>query len=411
MVKFDNIEFKKARDLILEKITPTSKTLFVDIQNLLGKVTADDIKTIKPLPAYNNSAMDGYGYKVSDSTKELTIKDTIFAGEVKDITLNDNECVKIMTGAFVPDSVEVIAPFEACEVNGNKVKVPNLKKGSNIRLEGEEVQKDEVLIKKGMKLKPSHIALLASQGIMMAKVYKPLDIAVIASGNELKEPWEEASKYDIYNSNSFGIKSFLEKYGFGSDYIGKIPDNLDEIINYIKNLSSYDVIISSGGASKGEADFIKEALLANGYEIIFHGINQKPGKPVLIAKNSHTTFIALPGNPLATMINLFTLTIPILFKMQGKKRYHHDFIYAKMSDELKFKGNRSEIVLGNLSDGVFHPTRKNKYGAGMLTPLVESNSIAIFCEGVSEVKKDEIIKVIPFDLVSSAKSSDNVNSL
>lgn len=167
-----------------------------------------------------------------------------------------------MTGAKVPLLVDTIVPFENCEdIDENSVKIPdNLKKGANLRFKGEELKEGEIILKKGEEINSSSIAILASQGVMVVEVYKKISIAILSTGDELKEPWENADEEEIYNCNSYALISQLKERNFSATYCGVIPDDLDKSIEFIKNLENYDVIITSGGISMGEADFVGEAF-------------------------------------------------------------------------------------------------------------------------------------------------------
>jgi len=244
---------------------------------------------------------------------------------------------------------------------------------------------------------------------MGVNVYRPLSIAVVATGDELKEPWESANEDEIYNSNASAIISLLEKYGFEGTYTGSIPDNLEESIEFIAQLKSYDVIITTGGISMGDADFLEEAFVANSLEILFHGIDVKPGRPTMIGTIDNTFVMAMPGNPLTAMINIFLLSVPILSKMQGKTAHHHDFVYAKNTKSFKARAGRANVVLGHMEEGKFTVTRNNKYGSGMMMPIVESNALVVLNESISVVEEETLLKVILFDALPSVKESKSIN--
>jgi molybdopterin molybdotransferase len=149
----------------------------------------------------------------------------------------------------------------------------------------------------------------------------------------------------------------------------------------------------------GDADFLEEAFVTNGLEVLFHGVNVKPGRPTMMGKmgESGETFVmAMPGNPMTTLLNIFLLSIPILRKLQGNSNPGHPVIQAPISQALRFKPSRTNLVLGQMREGVFHVTRDNKIGSGMLTPLMESNAVAVFGEGLGEVAEGERVEVILF---------------
>ena len=314
----DKISFSDALELCLKNVKPINTTENIFINEALNRVLAEDIIAKRDAPVFTNSAMDGFAFKHSNIKKLKVIK-TIYAGDkYEDFEIKEDECVRIMTGAKVPSTLDTVIPIEKCEeVNKDYIVIADIKKGANIRVKGEEIKKGEVLIKKGEIITPNIIAMLASQGIVNIAVYRKLKIAILSTGNELKEPWEEAGDDEIYNTNSYAIAAILKKFGFNFDIIGVIPDSLEKTIEYIKELKTYDVIITSGGISFGDADFLYEAYIKNGLKALFHGIMVKPGRPTMAGIMDNTFVFAMPGNPLSAYINTFCLIIPTLKKLNG----------------------------------------------------------------------------------------------
>lgn len=405
------LDFEIAVQKALENSTVTKKTQKVHIDNLLGRVIAEDVVCIKNLPSFNNSAMDGFAVKASDAGKTLRVKKVIFAGESFEACLEENECYKIMTGAKVPEDADTIIPIEdVVSFEDDIVKIKEeVKKGSSLRLKGEEKTLGEVIFKKGEVITSSKIAVLASQGLTELEVFANLSIAVLSTGNELKEPWEEANEDEIYNCNSYALISFLKEKGFDAKYCGLVPDNLEESISFVRDLSSYDVIITTGGISMGDADFIGKAFLENGLETIFHGVNIKPGRPIMMGKMKDSFVMCLPGNPLTALVNMHLFAMPVLNKIQGSNLIYHDVSLAKNKKEFKTKLGRVNVVLGTCEKGEYAVTRENKYGSGMITVLDESNSIVVTNESVSSIKEDEFVKVIKFNCSYLEEQADIFN--
>lgn len=396
------LDFNEAVDKSLELVTNTTLTEIVSLWDAMNRVLSKEIVCIKNLPAFNNSAMDGFAVKFEDAGKTLTINKTIFAGDYGDAvkeSLNSGECYKIMTGAKVPSDADTIIPIEHCfDVTNESVRIPeNIKEGSNLRLKGEEQQQGNVMFEAGEVLNSSHIILLASQGIMTVEVYKKLSIIIVSTGNELKEPWQISNDEEIYNCNSFGLIALLKQIGFDASYGGVIPDNLESSVSFIKSLKKYDVIITTGGISMGEADFVGEAFLKNGLEVIFHGVNVKPGRPIMMGSLDKTAVMCLPGNPLTAMINMHLFALPVLNKLQGSEYIYHDVVKATNQKEFKTKSGRVNLVLGNLIQGDFTVTRNNKYGSGMITALYESNSILVTDNNTSTIDTKQEVFVVKFD--------------
>ena len=411
MKKLNYLTFVDAYDVALKAVLIQKSTQKMLVPSALNAVLAADVIVQKNLPSFDNSAMDGFAFKYEDKGKTLTIAASIFAGESPESLLSSGMCYKIMTGAKVPNDADTIVPIEDCiDVSQQRVTIPHdIKKHNAFRFKGEEQTVGNTLFKKGELLTPGHIALLASQGMMGISVYRPLSIAVVATGDELKEPWELASEDEIYNSNASAILALLKKYGFVGTYVGAIPDHLGESIAFISELKSYDVIITTGGISMGDADFLEEAFLRNGLDILFHGIDVKPGRSTMMGTIDNTFVMAMPGNPLTAMMNVFLLALPILFKMQGKTAYHHDFVYAKNAKRFTARAGRVNVVLGHIEEGEFTVTRNNRYGSGMMTPIVESNALVVLSDTISVVEEETLLKVILFDTLPSVQENRTMN--
>lgn len=400
--KLNFLDFDEAFNKSLELANKNSTVEIIPISEALGRVISKDIICKKSLPSFDNSAMDGFAIKFSDAGKTLKINKVIFAGDKGDKvkeSLGENECYKIMTGAKVPSDADTIIPIENCfDVTNESVTIPeNIKKGANLRLKGEEQKEGNTLFTKAEEITSSHITLLASQGIVMLEVYKKISIAILSTGNEIKEPWENTDEEEIYNCNSYALISQLKEKGFESTYCGVVPDSLEESKDYISNLKSYDVIITTGGISMGDADFVGEAFLQNGLETAFHGVNIKPGRPIMMGKMDKSIVICLPGNPLTAMVNIYLFVIPMLKKLQGGKEYYPDISKATNAKEFKTKSGRVNIILGTIKDAQFCVTRDNKYGSGMITALCESNSILVTKESSSFINKNQEVRVIEFN--------------
>lgn len=400
--KLNYLDFEKAQEKSLNLVNQTAYKEIIPLNEAIGRVLSKDVICVKNLPAFNNSAMDGFAIKFSDAGKTLSINKVIFAGDKGakvEPSLKENECYKIMTGAKVPFDADTIIPIENCfDVTQNSVRIPlEIKKGANLRLKGEEQKEGDVILKKGEKITSSFITLLASQGLVMVEVYKKISIAILSTGNEIKEPWEQVDDEEIYNCNSYALISLLKEKNFDATYCGVIPDNLEESKTFIKSLKNYDVIISTGGISMGDADFVGEAFLQNGLEVAFHGVNIKPGRPIMMGKMQNTVVICLPGNPLTAMVNIYLFVIPMLKKLQSETSINHGFIKAVNKKEFKTKSRRVNVVLGKVQNGDFFVTRDNKYGSGMITVLYESNAILVTNEQTSTITLNQEVKLLDFN--------------
>ena len=396
MKQGSTVSFQDALERSLALTTSHPHKEWVSIFDALGRVIADDVVCQKNLPSYNNAAMDGFAFKHSEIDKSLKIKATILAGDVIEPCLGEHECYKIMTGAKVPLDADTIIPFEECLSYDDLCMHPSLsiKKGNALRLKGEEENIGSIMLHSGTKLGSREIALLASQGMSMIGVYKKLSIAIFSTGDELKSPWENAHEDEIYDINALALFSLLKEHGFDAHYCGVIPDNLEAATHYFETMKQYDVLITSGGVSMGEADFVERALIKNGFEAAFHGINIKPGKPTMMGKMGNTIVASLPGNPLAAYVNAFVFLLPMLRKQQGHKDINSRRIKVRNHEAFKVKSGRVNLVLGLYENNTFFVHDKNKYGSGMVKPLIKSNAVWISHENDQNVEDGAEIEII-----------------
>lgn len=398
MNKDQAVSFNEAISLSLGLAITKPHLEWVSIVEALGRTLARKIVCKKNLPSYNNAALDGFAFKYRENLSELHIKTTILAGNVIEPCLKEQECYKIMTGAKVPDDADTIIPFEDCSFyDETKIVLPScVKKGNALRLKGEEERVGAPLLEEGICLSSREIALLASQGISMIEVYRKLQIAVFSTGDELKSPWDIANEDEIYDINTLSLISLLAEHGFVAHNCGVIPDNLEAATAYFAGMKQYDVLVTSGGVSMGEADFVEQALLNNGLSASFHGINIKPGKPTMMGKMGTTVVASMPGNPLAAYVNAFLFLIPLLKKLQGQKKFNFKGVNVRNAETFKVKSGRVNLVLGSYKEGKFYVFGANKYGSGMINPLIHSNALWISDEKISTVETEQEIQILFF---------------
>lgn len=382
--------------IILQHI-PTTKFEIVPIENALGKIAAQSLFAQYALPKFDNSAMDGYAVLLESQGLPTKIIDTIFAGDNKAITLEKNQCVKIMTGAKIPHNCTAIVPFEdATLINETEVDLPkNIKPNQHIRYIGEDIQLNETLIEEGENINFAKITLLASQGITHIKVYKKPKIVVFASGEELKLHYEKIQSYQIYNSNTPTLIARCQELGCEVDFIGQAQDTIDSIAQSIKNSLGADLIITSGGVSVGEADFTKEAFNSLGFQTLFDGILIKPGKPTVFGKINDTFILNLPGNPLACSLIFELFGKIIVQKLKGAKAISPNVIVGKMQESLKNKAGRITLIPG-FFDGEYF-SASSKRSPGMVNVLNHCNAIIALDEKVEHLKAEAKVNILPIN--------------
>lgn len=390
------INMNKAIEIICN-INPKYNYEIIPIENAQNRICFENIIANSSLPKFNNSAMDGYAILHEEQNNELKIIDTIFAGDNKNIQLENNSCIKIMTGAKVPINTTAIVPKEdIIKIDDKKIKIEkNVKKFQHIRYIGEDIKKNSSLIQKGEELNFSKITLLASQGISHIKVYKKPKIVVFASGEELKLHYEKIENYQIYNSNTPTFISRAKELGCDVTFIGQAKDDINSIKELILNSLDADLIITSGGMSVGDADFTKEAFTDLNFEILFDGIMIKPGKPTMFGKINNTYILNLPGNPLAGTLIFEVFGKIIIQKLLGSNDIYPSYIETKISHEYKNKKGRITVIPG-FFDGISFQVSSN-FSPGMVSVLSSCNCIMILDKDVTKIKENSKIKILPIN--------------
>ncbi|MFB1283870.1 molybdopterin molybdotransferase MoeA [Helicobacter pylori] len=389
------ISFKEA--LKIHSSIPL-KPLEIEVISLfesIGRVLAEDIICIHALPKFNQSAMDGYGFKMQDLGKKTQVVQRIFAGDdVSALEVKENECVKIMTGAMVPKGIETIVPIECMlESHKNSALAPkDFKINANIRQKGENASLNSVLVPKNTRLNYGHIALIASQGFKEIKAFRKLKIALFSSGDELVPLGQNALEYQVYDVNSVGIFNMLKNYN--THFLGVLKDDKDLQLKILE-LQDYDVILSSAGVSVGDKDFFKDALKERNALFYYEKVNLKPGKPVTLAQLNQSIIIGLPGNPLSCLVVLRVLILPLLERLSLNKDFELKPLKAQINAPLKLKGERAHLILGNYSNHQFIPYNNNRYESGAIEALVQVDSIALIDEGVGLVQGE--IEILRFE--------------
>lgn len=363
----------------------------ISLEKAEGRILAKELYAKKNLPSFDNAALDGYAFNYADLNEPLSIKGSILAGDKNTYEIGKNECFKIMTGAKMPKNSDTILMIEDEFIENNKLIIKKPPKQHNAyRYKGEELKKDEFLLKKGTKLNARHIALLSSQGIYKIEVVRKIRIGIFSSGNELKEPWQVCDEESIYNANALPLFAMFKNYN--TSYLGIIKDDFDATKKAFKN-TNFDLLITSGGASVGEADFIEKALSELGFIPLFKGLKARPIKPAKLYQKDKKLVLILPGNPMSAYLAAFIFAKKIINLLGGNLENPLKF-HALMGSDLKVKSGRNNCILGNLENEFFHPFNGGKYGSGMILPLINSEFLLISEEEKMEFKKGEEITLL-----------------
>jgi molybdopterin molybdotransferase len=355
---------------------------------------AVDIFADRDYPPFNRATMDGFAIIAQDlnsDSNKLKLQETIHAGEAKQLEIVTGNCIKIMTGAPVPQGANAVIRIEDTTINGNEIhfNVNQVKTNQNIAIQGEDAKKGDLLIKKGTKLNPNSIALLAVIGCAKLEVCKLPNIAIVSTGNEIVAVESPILPYQIRDSNVHALKNVLHNYRISAIKTALIEDDKTKLHEAICELLSSDILIISGGVSKGEADYVPEILKHLGVIEIFHRVSLKPGNPLWFGKmpNGGVVF-GLPGNPISVQVGYKVFIEPFLracFNLQQiepiflplldeklKKTNFTEYFPCRLTLENKQSGlainkmnTSGDISTTNNSDGIaIHPAEKQKIEKG-----------------------------------------------
>ncbi len=401
------VSVEEALQIIYDAVS-AKQTELLPLEMALGRILAEDIHAVHNLPPFDNSAMDGYAVTCADVGKNVEVLTTIFAGDDIEAKVYEGACVKIMTGAKIPEGTECIVPVEnTTPADSDHVTLPEaLKPSQHIRLCGEDIQSGDLLLQRGEQLFAHRITLLASQGISHVNVHKRPRIALFASGSELKMHFESVEAHQLYNTNTPTFNARAQELGCEISFVGTAKDSLDEIKKYIGSALDSDLIITSGGVSVGDADYTKEAFGAFGFETLFDKINIKPGKPTTFGRIGTTYVLNLPGNPLAAAMNFELFAQSIILALSGAARKHLGSVSALMAHDFSLKPGRRTLVPGYYDGTTF--TACPKFAPGMISPLAQSNGFIMIDESLDALPEAKAVKFIPTRFQMTQESAQDL---
>jgi molybdopterin molybdotransferase len=314
------IPVDEAISRLLDQAPPPPLSHMIPLDQAMGRVLAVDIHSPVNLPAWDNSAMDGYALRAADLPQAggyLSIGGRIAAGDQASSPLLAQHAVQIFTGAPLPPGADTVVPQERCRVEGERVWLPSVSVGDHVRKEGEEVRRGDLLLKAGKRLRAQELGLLAGAGIARVEVYRPLQVCLLSSGNELREPGDPLAPGQIYNSNRYCLAALLRGWGVEVHDYGVMVDELAASRHALSLASSEcDLLLSSGGVSVGEEDHLKQAIEELG-NVDFWRLAIQPGKPLAFGEVAGKPWIGMPGNPSAALITALVVVRPFLLRAQG----------------------------------------------------------------------------------------------
>lgn len=391
----------------LEAATPVNEQESIPISQALNRITAIDISATQAVPPWDNSSMDGFAINTADLQKSthLIIQGMITAGMDANEQLKPGHAIKIMTGAPIPLGANAVVMIENTQVNGNMVAINILPEaGENIRQKESDIRCGQPIITKGTRLKAQHLMLLSSQGMSEVTVYRKVRIGIIATGSELAQPGTSRLPSQIYESNRIGISALLNELNAETIDLGIVKDDKEVLKqSLIEASKSVDIIVSSGGVSVGDADYVKEIIESLG-TINFWKVAIKPGKPFALGSLSHVLFCGLPGNPVSAFVTAKLLVDPLVRKVQGQHEIKPPLsIEAMLTCSIKRRPGRRDFQRATMAyddNNQLVVTPFHTQSSGVMTSITSANCFMIIDEHLSQIEAGTMLPVIPFDLVA-----------
>jgi molybdopterin molybdotransferase len=384
--------------LIAERVTPVAETESVPLSAARGRVVAADIKAPVNMPPFDNSAVDGYAVAFADlnpnGETKLAVSGRLQAGAASNTELKPKQAVRIFTGAAMPKGADTVFMQEDVRAEGDTVIVPSgLKFGANRRLAGEDAAKGQVVLPAGTVLDVQHIALAAALGLTEIEVRRKLRVAIFSTGDEVIEPGAKRGDAAIYDSNRFLLAELIRRLGADVTDLGILADDPAKLSGALADAASgHDLIVTSGGVSTGEADFVRDAVEKVG-SLVFWRVAIKPGRPVAMGvvrgKKDSAAFVGLPGNPVAVFVTFVRVVKPLMRRLSGARPDKVVPLPVRVAFPYKKKKDRREYVrvaLRRASDGEIEAVKHPQDGAGVITSLTETDGLLELPEDLTSLE-------------------------
>ncbi len=400
----DMISVREARQQIREKAVMITGPETVPLSKASGRILSEDMISSVNVPPAGNSAVDGYAFAWSESERTDGILKSVgrsAAGAPFTGITGPGECIKIFTGALLPDGLDTVAMIEDVREEDGTIYVPvSLKQGANFRRAGEDVKTGELLLQKGIRLRPQELGKLASVGLHDIPVRKRLKVGLFSTGDELINPGDEAHFGAIYDSNRCMLRALLEAYGCDIKDLGILQDKLDPVRTALEHASSEcDLVVTSGGVSMGDEDHVKTAVEQIG-SLHFWRIAIKPGRPLALGQVGGTAFVGLPGNPVAALVCAMQFVRPLIAGLTGETGYISATpVIGESQFDMTKKPGRREWLRGRYSLSDHDQPIIEKYatdGSGIITSLTWANGLIELDETQTDIRKGDSIRFLPF---------------
>ena len=393
------ISFEDAQKIVLESVSAL-ESVEMPILDTLGLVAAEDIASTEQIPPFDNSAMDGYALLADDikgasaqNPVELKVLMDLPAGRHTGKPVGQGEAIRIMTGAPVPPGADTVVQVELTEkTTDSRVRIlREHEKGRNIRRAGEDIAIGQIVIRKGDDVSPAKIGVLASIGRTTLKVVRRPVVAILATGDELLDADEPLGPGKIRSSNSYTLVSQTRACGAESMYLGIARDTMEDVRSHFEKGLSADMIVSSGGVSVGDYDYVKDVLKELGVDLKFTKVAIKPGKPTVFGLFGNKPVFGLPGNPVSSMVIFEEFVRPAILKLMGKRRLFRPVIEGILDEDINKKPDRMHLIraVTRREGSDYYVSTTGPQGSGILVSMDIANSLILFPRGTETLKRGE----------------------
>jgi molybdopterin molybdotransferase len=396
---------------LVKPLDPSQNTEIVKLEQAWGRILAETVTSNLDFPHWDNSAMDGYAVNYEDVKNcnsnnpiILNIVEEIPAGYQPKISLQKGQAARIFTGAVIPQGADTIVIQENTKREGKKVTILTAPQPQEfIRYQGAFYQAGKPLLNTGIKLNPPEIAILAAAQLPKVKVYRRPKIAIFSTGDELVTPDQILKLGQIVDSNQYALAAFIRQQGASPLLLGIIPDNRQVLKAIIESaINQADLVLSTGGVSVGDYDYIEEILGELGGKIEIESVAIKPGKPLTVANFADKAlYIGIPGNPVSALVSCWRFVQPVIKKLSGLNgNFLPQFIKGKTNQKLVSDGKRETYLWGNLQliDGVYwFNLAGGSHSSGNLINLAQTNALAVIPVGVNLINEGELIEIMITD--------------
>ncbi len=392
------ISIDEARARVLAEVFPLPVEA-LPLAEVLGRVLGEEIVASHNVPPFDNAGMDGFAVRAVDivdataaTPVPLQVLETIPAGHVATRALGPEQATKIMTGAPIPEGADVVVQSEMTEEADGRVLVfEAAKRGRNIRRAGEDVEAGDRVLGPGSVLGPAEIGLIASLGHPTVQVHQRPRVAVLSTGSELVEVDRSLGPGQIRNSNSYSLRALCQQMGIEPTMLGIVPDDYDATRDLVQKGLDYDVLLTTGGVSVGQFDFIKDIQDELGVQRKLWGVAMKPGKPLVFGVRDHTLVFGLPGNPVSAMVSFELFVRPALLRLMGHAKTVKPLYQAVISEDASNPDGRVYVVRVRAwrEEDTWHVSATGAQGSGILRSMVGANGLVFIPGGPRGVKAGE----------------------